>query len=112
MARPGGNITGFTSFELTIGGKWLEALKEIVPGVTRSVVILNPDNPAAGGFLGVIEAAATSLGIQITPVVLRDASDPERATRRIKADPSLRGPGPVARDRRCAESCQERRRRH
>jgi putative tryptophan/tyrosine transport system substrate-binding protein len=40
MARPSGNITGFTSFELTIGGKWLEALKEIAPGVTRSVVIL------------------------------------------------------------------------
>jgi putative ABC transport system substrate-binding protein len=79
MARPGGNITGFTSFELSIGGKWLEALKEIAPGVTRSVVILNADNPAAAGFLGAVEAAAPSLGIQVAPVVLRGASDPERA---------------------------------
>jgi putative tryptophan/tyrosine transport system substrate-binding protein len=79
MARPGGNITGFTSFELSIGGKWLGALKEIAPAVTRSAVIINPDNPAAGGFLGAIESAAPSLGVQIVPVVLRDASDPERA---------------------------------
>jgi putative ABC transport system substrate-binding protein len=79
MARPSGNITGFTSFELTMGGKWLEALKEIAPGVTRSVVILNPDNLAAGGFLGAIEAAAPSLGVQVAPIALRDASDPERA---------------------------------
>jgi ABC-type uncharacterized transport system substrate-binding protein len=78
MARPGGNITGFTSFEITVGGKWLEALKEIAPTITRAAVILNPDNPAAGGFLGVIEAATASFGIQITPVVLRDASESER----------------------------------
>jgi putative ABC transport system substrate-binding protein len=78
MARPSGNITGFTSFELTIGGKWLAALKEIAPGVTRAAIILNPDNSAAGGFLGVIEAAASSLGIQVSPIVLRTALDPER----------------------------------
>jgi putative ABC transport system substrate-binding protein len=78
MARPGGNITGFTSFEITVGGKWLEALKEIAPTIIRSAVILNPDNPAAGGFLGVIEAATASFGIQINPVVLRDASESER----------------------------------
>jgi putative ABC transport system substrate-binding protein len=69
MSRPGGNITGFTSFELAIGGKWLQALKEIAPGVTRSAVILNPDNAAAGGFLGAIEAAAPSLSLQVSPVV-------------------------------------------
>jgi ABC-type uncharacterized transport system substrate-binding protein len=79
MGRPGGNITGFTSFELTIGGKWLESLKEIAPGVTRSAVLLNPDNPSASGFLGAIEAAVPSLGSTASPIVLRDASDPERA---------------------------------
>jgi ABC-type uncharacterized transport system substrate-binding protein len=79
MGRPGGNITGFTSFELTIGGKWLEALKEIAPGVARSAVLLNPDNPSASGFLGAIEAAVPSLGIAASPIVLRDTSDPERA---------------------------------
>jgi putative ABC transport system substrate-binding protein len=77
MARPGGNITGFTSFELTIGGKWLAALKEIAPSVTRAAVIINPDNPAAGGFLGVIEASSSSLGVRVSPVVLRSALDAE-----------------------------------
>ena len=77
MARPGGNITGFTSFELTIGGKWLAALKEIAPSVTRAAVIINPDNPAAGGFLGVIEASSSSLGVRVSPLVLRSALDPE-----------------------------------
>jgi putative ABC transport system substrate-binding protein len=78
MARPGGNITGFTSFELSIAGKWLEVLKEVAPGVTRFAVILNPDNPGQGGFQGTIETAASSLGVQITPIVLRDDSEPER----------------------------------
>ena len=78
MARPGGNITGFTSFELSISGKWLEMLKDIAPAVTRSAVILNPDNPAASGFLGVIEAVAPSIGIQAVPLALRDGSDAER----------------------------------
>jgi putative ABC transport system substrate-binding protein len=77
MAHPGGNITGFTSFELTIGGKWLAALKEIAPSVTRAAVIINPDNPAAGGFLGVIEASSSSLGVRVSPIVLRSALDPE-----------------------------------
>ena len=75
MARPGGNITGFTSFELTIGGKWLAALKEIAPSVTHAAVIINPDNPAAGGFLGVIEATSSSLGVRVSPLVLRSPSD-------------------------------------
>jgi ABC-type uncharacterized transport system substrate-binding protein len=92
MARPGGNITGFTSFELTIGGKWLEAVKEIAPKLTRSVVILNPDNPAAGGFLGAIETVAPSLGVQVFPVILRDASDPELAVMARAVDAFAREP--------------------
>src|SRR6266540_1731313 len=78
MARPGGNITGFSSAELSIAGKWLEVLKEVTPSVTRFAVILNPDNPGQGGFQGTIEVAASSLGVQITPIVLRDDSEPER----------------------------------
>jgi putative ABC transport system substrate-binding protein len=79
MARPAGNITGFTSFEWTVGGKWLQTLKEIAPHVTRSAVIFNPDNLAAGGFLGAIEAAVPSLGVQVTPVAVRASVDSERA---------------------------------
>ena len=78
MARPGGNITGFSSFELSIAGKWLEVLKEVAPSVIRFAVILNPDNPGQGGFQGTIEMAASSLGVQIEPIVLRDGSEPER----------------------------------
>jgi putative ABC transport system substrate-binding protein len=78
MAHPGGNITGFSSFELSVAGKWLEVLKEVAPGVTRFAVILNPDNPGQGGFQGTIEMAASSLGVQIAPIVLRDGSEPER----------------------------------
>ena len=78
MAHPGSNITGFTSFELSIAGKWLEVLKEVAPSVTRFAVILNPDNPGQGGFQGTIEMATSSLGVQIAPIVLRDGSEPER----------------------------------
>jgi ABC-type uncharacterized transport system substrate-binding protein len=78
MARPGGNITGFTSSEILAGGKWLEVLKEIAPGVVRCAIILNPDNPGQGGFLGAIEAAATALKVQTTPIAMRDTSERER----------------------------------
>jgi putative ABC transport system substrate-binding protein len=79
MDRPGGNITGFSSAELIIGGKWLQTLKEIAPDVTRCAIILNPNNPAQGGYLGAIEMAGSFLGVQTTPVALRDKSDAELA---------------------------------
>ena len=63
---------------MSIAGKWLEVLKEVAPGVNRSIVILNPDNPGQGGFQGTIETAASSLWVQISPIVLRDGSMPER----------------------------------
>jgi putative ABC transport system substrate-binding protein len=77
MAHPGGNITGFSSAELITGGKWLQTLKEVAPGVTRCAIILNPDNPAQGGYLGAVETAASFLGVQTTPIALRDSSDAE-----------------------------------
>jgi putative tryptophan/tyrosine transport system substrate-binding protein len=92
MAHPGGNITGFTNFELTIGGKWLEALKEIAPRVTRSAIISNPDNASQGGFLGAIEVAAASLGIQVVPVALRAAAEPERTITERAIDAFAREP--------------------
>ena len=78
MAQPGGNITGFSSSEVLAGGKWLEVLKEIAPTTTRCAVILNPDNPGQGGFLGAIEAAGSTLGIRVMPIPMRDTSDQER----------------------------------
>ena len=63
MARPGGNITGFTNYEGTIGGKWVELLKEIAPRLARVLVILNPNNPGSRELLRHVETMAPSLGI-------------------------------------------------
>ena len=79
LARPGGNTTGFSLFEFGISGKWLELLKQIVPGLTKAVVIRQPSSPGGGGQLGAIQAVAPSFGVEITPVGLRDADELERA---------------------------------
>ena len=93
MARPGGNITGFTSFELTIGGKWLETLKEIAPRITRLAVILNPENPSSSGFLGVIDATASSTRVeQVVPVAMRGSTASERAIMEQAIEAFARGP--------------------
>jgi putative ABC transport system substrate-binding protein len=70
LDRPGGNITGFASSEATLGGKWLELLSEIAPGLKRAAIMFNPDNPAASSYMPSIETAARSLKVEaiITPV--------------------------------------------
>jgi putative ABC transport system substrate-binding protein len=75
LARPGGNLTGFMNFEYTMGGKWLESLKENAPGVARVAVMFNPDNPAATGELRAIEAAASSIGVKMAPAGVRNVSE-------------------------------------
>jgi ABC-type uncharacterized transport system substrate-binding protein len=71
--------TGFSLFEVGISGKWLELLKQITPRVTRAVVIRDPSSPGGGGQLGAIQAMGPSLGVEVTPVGLREAGDIERA---------------------------------
>src|SRR5262249_44528166 len=66
LARPGGNITGFTNFESEIGGKWLQTLKEIAPAVDRVAVVLHPETSAHTGFLRAAESASVALGIKVT----------------------------------------------
>ena len=78
LARPGGNITGFQSFETAIGGKWLEVLKEIAPKVRRVAVLHYPSIAANVAFLHAAEAAASALGLTVTPAGVRDAADIER----------------------------------
>ena len=63
LARPGGNATGFMSFEYAVSGKWLELLKQIAPGVTRAAVLRDPTTVTGGGMLGGIQAVAPSLGV-------------------------------------------------
>jgi putative tryptophan/tyrosine transport system substrate-binding protein len=78
LARPGGNATGFTSFEYGISGKWLELLKEIAPHVTRAAVIRDPAIAAGLGSLGAIQSVAPSLGVELRPLGVRDAGEIER----------------------------------
>jgi len=79
LSRPGGNITGFTNFEYAIGGKWLQTLKDIAPGVTRVAIMHSPETKAYAAFLPEIERVAPSLGIGITAAgVHDDAAEIER----------------------------------
>jgi len=79
LAEPGGNITGFALYEYNISGKWLELLKEIAPGITRVGVIRDAALAAGGGQLGVIQAVAPSVGVEVVPISVRDAGEIERA---------------------------------
>ena len=79
LARPGGNATGFTAFEYGLSGKWLELLKEIAPGVTRAVVIRDPAITAGIGQFAAIQSMAPSIGVEVSPVNVRDAGEIERA---------------------------------
>jgi putative ABC transport system substrate-binding protein len=79
LARPGGNATGFTFVEYSMSGKWLELLKEIAPRVTRAAILRDPTLPAGTGQLGAIQALAPSLGVETTPIDVRDAREIERA---------------------------------
>ena len=79
LARPGGNITGFVSFEYSISGKWLQLLKEIAPGVTRVAVTRDPSIAAGPAEFAVIQALAPSLGAELRPVDVQDEGEIERA---------------------------------
>jgi len=68
LARPGGNVTGFSLFEYSISAKWVELLKEIVPSVTRMAVFRDPSNPAGVAQFGVIQATAQSFGMELRPI--------------------------------------------
>jgi len=79
LARPGGNATGFTLFEYGISGKWLELLKLVTPSVTRAAVVRDPAITAGIGQWAAIQAVAPSLGVEVSPVNVRDAGEIERA---------------------------------
>ena len=78
LAHPGGNATGFTSFEYGMSAKWLELLKEIAPGLKRAGVLRDPTLAVGTGQFGAIQAMAPSLGIEVTPINVREATEIER----------------------------------
>jgi putative ABC transport system substrate-binding protein len=77
LARPGGNATGFTSFEYGLGGKWIELLKQIGPGIAR-VAVLRTTTVAGIGQFAAVQSGAHSLGVELTPVGVRDDDEIER----------------------------------
>jgi putative ABC transport system substrate-binding protein len=79
LSRPGGNATGFTMFEYGMSVKWLELLKEIAPHVSRAAVLRDPAIASGIGQFGAIQAMAPSLGIEVSPINVRDAGEIERA---------------------------------
>jgi ABC-type uncharacterized transport system substrate-binding protein len=78
LARPGGNITGFTPYEYSMSGKWLELLRQIAPRVMRAAVIRDASNPSGVGQWGAIQAIAPSFGVEVSPIDVHDASEIER----------------------------------
>ena len=78
MAHPGGNITGFSNFEYSMSGKWAELLKQIAPNVTRALVVRDPSSAAGIGQFAVIRSVAQSLGVELTPVDVRDNDEIEQ----------------------------------
>jgi putative ABC transport system substrate-binding protein len=78
LARPGGNTTGFTLFEYVIGGKWLEQLKEIAPGVMRVAVLRDSASSSGIGQFAAIQSAASSFGVELVPLSGHDGAEIER----------------------------------
>jgi putative tryptophan/tyrosine transport system substrate-binding protein len=86
LARPGGNITGFSNFEASMGGKWLEAIKQIAPRVTRVLAVLQIETTANAGFLRTAQSAATSLGVNLTAASVHNAAEIETALTPLSAE--------------------------
>jgi putative ABC transport system substrate-binding protein len=79
LARPGGNATGFTGYEYGLSGKWLELLKEIAPRVTRVAVLRDATIPQGVGQFAIIQSVAASIGVEVSPIEVRDSGEIERA---------------------------------
>ena len=88
LARPGGNITGFTPYEYGIGAKWLEVLKQVAPSVARAAVLRDPAITAGIGLWGAIQSVSPSFGVELRPVDVRDAGEIERAVSSFARSPN------------------------
>jgi putative ABC transport system substrate-binding protein len=88
LARPGGNATGFSTFEFSLIGKMLEALKQIAPRTARVAFIFHPDNPESTFFMKLLEAAAPSFAVRPIAVPVGDRAEIERAIENLARDPN------------------------
>jgi putative tryptophan/tyrosine transport system substrate-binding protein len=88
LAHPGGNASGFMIYEYNLGAKWMELLKEIAPRVTRVAIIRNAANPAGVAQFATLQNAAQSLGVQASPINVRDAQEIERSIEAFARSPN------------------------
>jgi putative tryptophan/tyrosine transport system substrate-binding protein len=88
LARPGGNVTGFMTIEFSMGGKWLELLKEIAPGVTRVAVLRDATMGTSTSQFAAIQAVAPSLRVEVNPVNMREAGAIERSVETFARAPN------------------------
>jgi putative tryptophan/tyrosine transport system substrate-binding protein len=88
LARPGGNITGFSNFEYAIAGKWLELLKQMAPSMRRALVLINERNPSNPRFLRFIEVSAPAMGISVTQANIHDLETIEKAIASFATEPN------------------------
>jgi putative ABC transport system substrate-binding protein len=88
LARPGGNITGFLGFEFGMSAKRLELLKEFAPQTTRVAMIRDPTVAAGAGMFGAVQAVAPSVGVELSPIDVRDAGEIERAVTAFAQSPN------------------------
>jgi putative ABC transport system substrate-binding protein len=88
LARPGGNITGFTPFDYGIGAKWLEVLKEIAPNTTRAAVLRDPNITAGTGQWGAIQSVSPSFAIEVSPINLIEPAEIDRAIAAFARSPN------------------------
>jgi putative ABC transport system substrate-binding protein len=88
LARPSGNVTGFTNFEFSLSGKWLEILKQIAPRVTRVAVLRDPALGSGTSQFAAIQAVAPSLRVELSPVNMRNADDIARSVETFARTPN------------------------
>jgi putative ABC transport system substrate-binding protein len=114
LARPGGNITGFSQYEYGIAGKWVELLKQLAPRTARAAMLHDPQNRSSAGYLQAMQAMAPSFGMQLSPVAVRNVSDIDRALGSIAQEPNgglIVSPGPAistSRERIIAQAARHR----
>ena len=88
LARPGSNVTGFTQFEYSLAGKWVELLKQIAPHVTRAAVIRDPTRGPGIGQFAVVQAVAPALGMELSPINALDVSEMESGIAEFARSPN------------------------
>jgi putative ABC transport system substrate-binding protein len=88
LARPGGNVTGFSQYDYSLAAKWLALLKEIAPNTTRAAVLRDPNVTAGIGPWGAIQSASSAVGIEVSPINLVDADEMENALAAFARSPN------------------------